>query len=241
VHQVGHFLTVELKSTVDAQFTGTILYYLTAIQTWYKIPVCFKHLFTKLCFCIICVLEPAGWPERKPGQRIYVFLCEYRRKRKGCPCSRREATYRGEGYSWFIINVDTRMRRVVDCRPLLRLVRPEALNQNSDYRDMYVPTSFGIRNATSAACVFVTSDLEGEISFVFGPKYLGLRGSKTRKLRHAELHGVFLQTLPCILESNPHPFYGFRGLKIRCGLDSRSKAGFWKNDRAAVRAIRTIQ
>ena len=53
--------------------------------------------------------------------------------------------------------------------------------------------------------------------------------------------------LPYILESNPHPFYSFRGLKnqmrIRnaCGLDSRSRAGFWKNDRAAVRAVRTIQ
>ena len=50
-----------------------------------------------------------------------------------------------------------------------------------------------------------------------------------------------------ILESNPHPFYSFRGLedqigiRIACGLDSRSRAGFWKNDRAAVRAIRTIQ
>jgi len=50
-----------------------------------------------------------------------------------------------------------------------------------------------------------------------------------------------------ILESNPHPFYSFRGLKnqmqirIACGLDSRSRAGFWKNDRAAVRAVRTIQ
>ena len=31
------------------------------------------------------------------------------------------------------------------------------------------------------------------------------------------------------------------GLKIRCGLDSRSWAGFWKNGRAAVRAVRTIQ
>jgi hypothetical protein len=36
--------------------------------------------------------------------------------------------------------------------------------------------------------------------------------------------------LPYILESNPHFFYSFRGLKIRCGLDSRSRAGFWKND-----------
>jgi len=53
--------------------------------------------------------------------------------------------------------------------------------------------------------------------------------------------------LPYILESNPHPFYSFRGLKnqmwirIACGLNSRSRAGFWKNERAAVRAVRTIQ
>ena len=59
-------------------------------------------------------------------------------------------------------------------------------------------------------------------------------------------HEMFA-VLPYILESNPHPFYSFRGLKnqmrirIACGLDSRSWAGFWKNDRAAVRAVRTIQ
>ena len=53
--------------------------------------------------------------------------------------------------------------------------------------------------------------------------------------------------LPYILESNPHPFYSFRGLKnqmrirIACGLHSRSIARFWKNDRAAGRAVRTIQ
>jgi len=53
--------------------------------------------------------------------------------------------------------------------------------------------------------------------------------------------------IPHILESNPHPFYSFRGLKnqmritIACRLDSRSRAGFWKNDGAAVRAVRTIQ
>jgi len=53
--------------------------------------------------------------------------------------------------------------------------------------------------------------------------------------------------LPYILESNPHPFYSFRVLKyqmritIACGLDSRSRAGFWKNDEAAVRAVRIIQ
>ena len=53
--------------------------------------------------------------------------------------------------------------------------------------------------------------------------------------------------IPYILESNPHPFYTYGGLKnqmrirIACGLDSRSSAGFWKNDRAAVRAVRKIQ
>jgi len=63
------------------------------------------------------------------------------------------------------------------------------------------------------------------------------------ELRITQLH----YWLPYILESNPHPFYSFRGLKnqmqirIMCGLDSRLKVGFWKNDRAAVRAIRTIQ
>jgi len=53
--------------------------------------------------------------------------------------------------------------------------------------------------------------------------------------------------IPYIFESNPHPFYSFRGLKnqmrirIACQLISRSRAGFWKNNRAAVRALRTIQ
>ena len=53
--------------------------------------------------------------------------------------------------------------------------------------------------------------------------------------------------IPYILESNPHPFYSFRGLKnqmrirIACGLDSRSRAGFRKNVRAAVRVVRTIK
>jgi len=54
-------------------------------------------------------------------------------------------------------------------------------------------------------------------------------------------------TVPYILESNPHAFCSFSGLKdqmlirITCGLDSRSRAGFWKNYRAVVRAVRTIQ
>jgi hypothetical protein len=61
------------------------------------------------------------------------------------------------------------------------------------------------------------------------------------------LFSITAARLPYILESNPHPFYSFRGLKnqmrirFACGLDSRSRAGFWKNDWAAVRAIRTIQ
>jgi hypothetical protein len=57
---------------------------------------------------------------------------------------------------------------------------------------------------------------------------------------------LFLQ-IPYILESNPNPFYSFRGLKnqmrirIECGLDSQSRAGFWKNDRAGICDVRTIQ
>jgi hypothetical protein len=30
-------------------------------------------------------------------------------------------------------------------------------------------------------------------------------------------------------------------MRIECGLDSRSTAGVWPNDRAGVRAVRTIQ
>jgi hypothetical protein len=30
-------------------------------------------------------------------------------------------------------------------------------------------------------------------------------------------------------------------ITIACGLDSQSRAGFWKDDGAAVRAVRTIQ
>jgi hypothetical protein len=53
--------------------------------------------------------------------------------------------------------------------------------------------------------------------------------------------------IPYVLESNPHPFYSYRGLKgqmrirIECRLDSRSRAGVWPTDRASVRAVRTIQ
>ena len=51
--------------------------------------------------------------------------------------------------------------------------------------------------------------------------------------------------VPYILESNPHPFYSFRGLKyqmrIRIACLSRSRAEFWKNDTATVIAVRTSQ
>ena len=56
-----------------------------------------------------------------------------------------------------------------------------------------------------------------------------------------------LELIPYILECNPHPFYSFRGLQNRMririvyGLDLQSWAGFWKNDRATVCAVRTIQ
>jgi hypothetical protein len=44
---------------------------------------------------------------------------------------------------------------------------------------------------------------------------------------------IYIYT-PYILESNPHHFYSFRGLKNQM----RSGAGFWKNDRAGLRAVR---
>jgi hypothetical protein len=65
---------------------------------------------------------------------------------------------------------------------------------------------------------------------------------------HYQQHKVNLEyRIPYILDCNPHPFYSFRGLKnymrirIECGLHSRSRAGFWKNDRASVLTVRTIQ
>jgi hypothetical protein len=51
-----------------------------------------------------------------------------------------------------------------------------------------------------------------------------------------ELARQIMLYIPYILESNPHPFYSFRELKnqmrirIECGLDLQSRAGFWKND-----------
>jgi hypothetical protein len=56
-----------------------------------------------------------------------------------------------------------------------------------------------------------------------------------------------LEDIPYILESNPHPFYSWRGIKmqmwirIACGLDSRSRTGVWPNARTGVRSVRTIQ
>jgi hypothetical protein len=72
---------------------------------------------------------------------------------------------------------------------------------------VYVPASFGVWNAASAACVFVTSDMAGKISFGFGPKYWGkCLGSKRkqvtedwRNLRHEELQDV-LQTLFLVIK-----------------------------------------
>jgi hypothetical protein len=69
-----------------------------------------------------------------------------------------------------------------------------------------------------------------------------------RKLHVLSVHALGRHLhIPYILETNPHPFHSFRGLKnqmrirIACGLDSQSRAGFWKSDRSVVRAVRTIQ
>jgi len=37
-----------------------------------------------------------------------------------------------------------------------------------------------------------------------------------------QVSDVILLYIPFILESNLHPFYSFRELKIRCGLESRA-------------------
>ena len=72
------------------------------------------------------------------------------------------------------------------------------------------------------------------------------RDPSVRPVQSSGFHYEGLE-VPYILESNPHTFYSFRGLKnqmrirIACGFDSRSWAGFCKNDRAAVRAVRTMQ
>jgi hypothetical protein len=57
-----------------------------------------------------------------------------------------------------------------------------------------------------------------------------------------------IDVIPYILEFNPRPFYIFKGLKyqmritITCGLDSRSRAGFWKKKIEPLYVpVRTIQ
>jgi hypothetical protein len=73
---------------------------------------------------------------------------------------------------------------------------------------VYVLTSVGVWSAVTAACVFVTSDLAGEISFGFGPKYwkkcLGSKRKQVtedwRKLRQEELHDDVLQTLFLVMK-----------------------------------------
>ena len=93
----------------------------------------------------------------------------------------------------------------------------------------------------------------GENVHILGGDCIGHREKKKSSYEHVSNSERLLGErrlnlqIPYILESNPHPFYGFRGLKnqmrirIACGLDSRSRAGFWKNDTAAVSAVRTIR
>jgi len=67
-------------------------------------------------------------------------------------------------------------------------------------------------------------------------------GTGCRKLmRHStKLYRIFsnlIRTLFTVLEGWKNQMR----ITITCGLDSRSRAGFWKNDGAAVHAVRTIQ
>jgi len=50
-----------------------------------------------------------------------------------------------------------------------------------------------------------------------------------------------LREIPNILESNLHPFYSWAKKTDVDYSCVRSRAGFWKNDRAAVHAERTMQ
>jgi hypothetical protein len=43
--------------------------------------------------------------------------------------------------------------------------------------------------------------------------------SKSRNCYFLLLFNVIHARIPYILVSNPHPFYSFRGLKTRCGLE----------------------
>jgi hypothetical protein len=85
----------------------------------------------------------------------------------------------------------------------------------------------------------VANSADGEVRSVI--QFLNVKDIHPVEIHHQHVE------VPYILESNLHPFYSFRGLKnqlrirIECGLDSRSRAGFWKNYRAGVRAVRTVQ
>jgi len=46
--------------------------------------------------------------------------------------------------------------------------------------------------------------------------------------------------IPYMLESNPHPFYSFRGLKNQMRIRIAVVSWILENDRATVRAVRTI-
>ena len=52
------------------------------------------------------------------------------------------------------------------------------------------------------------------------------------------IHGY---NIPYILESNPHPFYSFRGLKNQMLIRFAVVSRILKNERDAVRVVRTIQ
>jgi len=62
-------------------------------------------------------------------------------------------------------------------------------------------------------------------------------------VKHRQSRTVVPSHILYNLESNPHPFYSFRGpknqmrIRIVCRLDLRSWAGFWKNDKGAIRTI----
>jgi hypothetical protein len=78
------------------------------------------------------------------------------------------------------------------------------------------------------------------------PQLIGLRNTVNLKEPETSKTSVSLE-IPHILESNPHTFYSFKELKkqmwitITCGLNSRSRAGFWKNDGTTIHVVRTIQ
>jgi hypothetical protein len=74
-----------------------------------------------------------------------------------------------------------------------------------------------------------------------------LQHSLSRESTNAcALHTLFTTTalkegLPYNLEWNLCLFYSFKGLNIRRGSDFQSRAGFLKDDRGAMCAVRTVQ